>query len=238
MLSFVTIVYDLYAIFYFFIINSLFKNYNRMKKIFFLLIVVSIFAINAKAQVLIGDITEPDPDAILELRSTNLGFLPTRVSLSQPSRSTPLSAHVKGMVVFNTNPTDSLQVGLYFNDGTKWVRLSTGDEIGLVGGSAQKWFYMPSIPVDVSIGGTIDLYDECKKQLNAAGGLVKYSAGAPTQVLATMPKATDLYYYVTGYDDTVFDTITIDANGKMTYTIKTNATVTDATYMNIVFVEK
>jgi len=209
-----------------------------MKKIYFLLFVMSVFAIKAEAQVLIGGITEPDPDAILELRSDTLGFLPTRVALSQPSLSTPLSVHVRGMVVFNTNPTDSLRVGLYYNDGTRWVRLSTDAEIGLVGGSAQKWFYMPSIPIDVSTGGTINLYDECKAQLNDAGELVIHSTGAPARVLSVLPKATDLYYYVTGYDKTVFGTITIDANGKMTYTIKPGATVTDATYMNIVFVEK
>jgi len=207
-----------------------------MKKIFFLFIVVSIFAINANAQVTIGSKDAPTAGAVLELKSAELGFLPTRVSLTGPSNPAPLPAHVQGMVVFNTNATDSLQVGLYYNLGSKWVALSSTPFTN------ENWFYMPSIVIDVSgTGGTIDLYDEYKKQLNTnsgAGSLVVNSTGAPAKALATIPAAADLYYYVTAYDDRVFEDITITAAGVMTYKIVTGATADDATFMNIVFVEK
>ena len=207
-----------------------------MKKIFFLFIVVSIFAINANAQVTIGSKDAPATGAVLELKSTELGFLPTRVSLTGPSDAAPLPEHVPGMIVFNTNATDSLQVGLYYNWNSKWVSLSSTPF------TTENWFYMPSIVIDVSgTGGTVDLYDEYKKQLNTnsgAGSLVVNSTGAPAKALATIPAADDLFYYVTAYDDRVFEDISITASGVMTYKIVTGATADDATFMNIVFVEK
>jgi len=207
-----------------------------MKKTLYLLFLVSAFAINANAQVTIGSKDAPQAGAVLELKSTNLGFLPTRVSLTGPSDPAPLPAHVQGMVVFNTNATDSLQVGLYYNWDSKWVSLSSTPF------TTENWFYMPSIVIDVSgTGGTVDLYNEYKKQLNTnsgVGSLVINSSGAPAKVLATIPAATDLYYYVTAYDDSVFENIAITGEGVMTYDIKAAAAPDEATFMNIVFVEK
>jgi hypothetical protein len=203
-----------------------------MKKVFYLLFFVSAFAISVNAQVTIGSQDAPTPGAVLELKSANLGFLPTRVILTSPSNPAPLTDHVDGMVVFNTNATDSLKVGLYYNVNKKWVALSAEPF------TKENWFYMPSIYFDTSTNGSYskELYLEFVKQLSSTGGLVKPSAGAPAKVLATVPKATDLYYYVTAYDDNVFDGIAIDANGKMTYDIIGQAS--DSTFLNIVFVEK
>ena len=130
----------------------------------------------------------------------------------------------KGQVVYNTDSNC-----LEFWDGSRWRNFceSTG------------WFYMPSVVFDVSTQGsgfTMDLYQEYKKQLNTAGGLVVGSTSAPGKALDTVPEAADLYYYVTAYDDTVFDGITISDSGVMTYDII--GVATDATFINIVFVEK
>jgi len=207
-----------------------------MKK-FFLFLIVSIFVVNAKAQVLIGDTTEPEWASILELRSDTLGFLPPRVKLLGPGRANPLNRHLAGNIVFNTTATDSLRVGLYFNDGTRWIPLFTSKTV------QENWFYMPSIPiqvanVDLAVGKTVDLYYEYKKQLNTAGGLLKSNPGAPAKALKKIPEALELDYYVTGYDESVFDAITITNDGKMTYKIKPSAISSDSTYLNIVFVEK
>ena len=204
-----------------------------MKKISLLLIVVSFFVINTKAQVTIGSQDAPTAGAVLELKSANLGFLPTRVALVNPSDHSPLPSHVQGMVVFNTSTTsDSLKVGLYYNNGSKWISLSAEPF------TKEKWFYMPSIYFDTSTDGTYtkNLYQEFVTQLSTSGGLVKPSAGAPAKVLATVPKETDLYYYVTAYDNKVFSDIAIDANGTMSYKIIGQAS--DSTFLNIVFVEK
>jgi len=212
-----------------------------MKKTISLLFFVSIFAIKANAQVTIGIQDAPAKGAILDLKTnangeSTLGFLPPRVRLVQPSKSDPLPEHTQGMVVYNLVASDSLKVGFYYNSGSRWVHFSADSF------TAENWFYMPSIPVDVTVTvpTDIDLYQKYVDQLNTAGGLVVKSDGAttPAKVLATVPGRTDLYYYVTAYDSDVFDAISITANGVMTYSIKPGAIATDATFLNIVFVEK
>jgi hypothetical protein len=80
---------------------------------------------------------------------------------------------------------------------------------------------------------TVDLYGEFMKQFNTPANA---SPSAPPAIATPLPKATDLYYYVTAYDASVFSSIAITDDGKMTYTALT--TPSDSTYMNIVFVEK
>jgi len=205
-----------------------------MKKIYYLLLFMSFIAVKAKSQVTIGSTDAPNPSAVLELKSTNLGFLPPRVKLESLDSPAPLSAHVPGMVVYNlTDDVESLQPGLYYNTGSQWVRLAVSPY------SKQNWFYMPSIVFDTSSEGvdfTKNLYEEFKTQLNTSGGLVINSSGAPAKALTIIPAADQLNYYVTAYDTEVFDNIKISADGVMTYDIIGAAS--DSTYVNIVFVEK
>ncbi|WP_169630383.1 hypothetical protein, partial [Flavobacterium sp. ASW18X] len=83
---------------------------------------------------------------------------------------------------------------------------------------AARIFYPPSITVDASINGTfsIDLHAQYMAQF---GSPTVGSAGAP----AALPTytATELYYYVTYADPTVFNTATmsIDVNGVLSYEI-------------------
>jgi len=212
-----------------------------MRKNIFLLFIVLILATNAKSQVLIGGTggDKPDPGAVLELKSANLGFLPTRVKLVKLSLPDPLPSPTEGMLVYNTTVSekDTLQAGLYYNTGGRWVRISVNPAF------SNNWFYMPSIVFDTSVitpageNVKVDLYGEFKKQLNDSTNInVVASAGAPKMALYTVPAPTDLNYYVTAYDSTVFKIDGISADGKMTYEILNNAS--DSTYINIVFVEK
>ena len=210
-----------------------------MKKIFLFLFLTSVFTVSIHAQVTIGSQDAPVAGAILELKSNSqsnsYGFLPPRVALSNPSSPNPLPAHVQGMIVFNTTNAvaDSLQAGLYYNTGEKWIRFTTNPSF------MESWFYMPSIVFDVSNTGTNkekDLYQEYTNQFAAPAIKSAGAPAAPTAVLSVLPKATDLYYYITAYDDKVFENISISASGVMTYDVK--ATGSDSTYINIVFVEK
>ncbi|WP_438710089.1 hypothetical protein ACSTS3_12575 [Aquimarina muelleri] len=94
-------------------------------------------------------------------------------------------------------------------------------------------FYPPSIAIDASTTGTgrtVDLYNEYIVQF---GTPTAASTGAPA-VIPTYTR-TELYYYVTFADPTVFNNISIAANGVMTYDI----IATPATYnslINVVFV--
>jgi len=201
-----------------------------MKKNLYLLFLAFIFelGVNVNAQVTIGSQEAPVEGAILELRSDKLGFLPPRVVLSELSNPEPLPNHVEGMVVYNTknDPSKDLQTGLYYNDGSRWIRFST------LPSSLDDWFYMPSIVFDVSETGkfTKNLYDEYTKQF---GNPKARSGKSPDFIL---PKASDLNYYILDYDSAVFNNVSVDETGKMAYEIINAAS--DATYINIVFVKK
>ena len=92
------------------------------------------------------------------------------------------------------------------------------EAIAPITSAAARIFYPPSIAVDASINGsfTVDLYAEYISQY---GSPTVSSAGAP--VALPTYGATDLYYYVTYADPTVFNTATmsIDANGVLSYEI-------------------
>ena len=122
-----------------------------------------------------------------------------------------------------------------------------------------RFFYMPAVIFDTSATGTAtrDLYQEYVNQFTGgavgsgnatypishgpagttpiqyAGGIVG-STGAPADI-EVLEKG-DLYYYVTYYDEEVFENLSIDADGNLTYTVKAGAT--PSSYMNIVFVIK
>lgn len=201
-----------------------------MKRVLVLLFFVFTFTMGAIAQVTIGSQDAPEEGAILELRSDTLGFLPPRVALSKLSLPDPLSAHIQGMVVFNTyeNLSDTLQTGLYYNTGIQWVRLSANPYF------IDGWFFMPSVVFNTTEKGTfsMDLYEKYKNQFE--NPKVK-NQNAPNSV-SPVAKATDLNYYVLDYDDQVFTINSISNDGVMNYTIE--ETATDATFINIVFVEK
>ncbi|MEZ2414535.1 beta strand repeat-containing protein, partial [Muriicola sp. E247] len=101
---------------------------------------------------------------------------------------------------------------------------------------AARIFYPPSIAVDASTNGSfsIDLYAQYTAQF---GTPTVASAGAP----AAVPTygATELYYYVTYADPTVFNTATmsIDANGVLSYEIIGQPTDYNS-LINVVFVVK
>src|SRR5690554_5032749 len=118
-----------------------------------------------------------------------------------------------------------------------------------------KFFYMPSIiiPTDEShisdpvFGtlpgdsfedgeGTIDLYARYNAQFGTTGTATQPSSpDAPA--LPVLP-ASELHYYITWYDTTVFSSVAVDANGVMTYELLPTADVTMGSFMNIVFAVK
>jgi hypothetical protein len=64
----------------------------------------------------------PNPDAALDVVSTNKGILNTRITLTSTSSPSPLSAHVAGMMIYNTATVSDVTPGLYYNDGSKWIK--------------------------------------------------------------------------------------------------------------------
>lgn len=101
-----------------------------MKKIFFYGSLL-LLTLPAQAQVAIGT-TTPDPNAVLDLTSTNKGFLMPRLALTSTTNPAPLNAFVQGMVVYNTATTGNVEPGAYFSNGTSWVSIAQA--------SKEPWF--------------------------------------------------------------------------------------------------
>ena len=194
----------------------------------------------ALSQVTIGSTLSPDQNALLDLTqgaTTTKGLLLPRVNLVDETLSSPMSAHVAGMTVYNlaTSPDDGsveaenkVSPGFYFNNGNRWERLHV---------SLTNWFYMPAFIFDVSVPNppAINLYNEYLKQFGSIPA-VNASPGAPLNFKEIL-QPEDLHYYVTGYDARAITIEGITANGELTYTVNL-ANVTEETFMNIVFVEK
>src|SRR5690606_10076205 len=71
-----------------------------------------------------------NPNAALEIESTNKKLLLPRLSLEATNLAAPLIAHVQGMTIYNTATAGTGETavtpGYYYNDGAQWVRVATG----------------------------------------------------------------------------------------------------------------
>jgi hypothetical protein len=65
-------------------------------------------------------------NAVLDVESTTKGILLPRLGLTSTGSASPLSAHVAGMLVYNTATANDVAPGLYYNDGGKWVQFVFG----------------------------------------------------------------------------------------------------------------
>ncbi|PIF47116.1 hypothetical protein CLU96_4163 [Chryseobacterium sp. 52] len=190
-----------------------------MHKIISLVLVMAFCTITAQVGI---NTSSPDPSSVLDVTSTSKGVLLPRIS-NLSSITNPAT----GLVIFDTNKKCISQ-----NVGTPaapdWVCLSP---------YVAKFFYMPSIVFDTTTtatGQTKDLYTLYKNQFSNVPTNAR-SASAPATI-PFFPNATDLYYYVTGYDTSVFKINSISSTGVLNYDVL--STATSASFINIVFVVK
>ena len=73
----------------------------------------------------------------LDVNYPDKGLLISRVALTSTTSASPLSAHVAGMMVYNTATIADVLPGLYYNNGTKWV--ATLPPAGTANGDMQYW---------------------------------------------------------------------------------------------------
>jgi hypothetical protein len=84
-------------------------------------------SIQLQAQVKVGTTASaPNPDAMLEIQATNKGLLLPRLALVSTTVPAPLSNFVKGMLVYDTVTVNDVTPGMYYSDGTKWIKLNSG----------------------------------------------------------------------------------------------------------------
>lgn len=220
------------------------KTKNKLiKRSLFILALTLALTTTLDAQVTIGTGDAPNSDALLDLKeqadnSSTKGLLLPRVALSSTTLSTPLSQHVAGMTVYNTQTTGDVTPGYYYNDGGKWVKL-----FAEVSSLTPTFFHMPStvLPTDASDpaynSGTqnfvVDLYKIYKEQF----GLESLVSSSKNPTATTLPvmASNGLEYFITYYDNTVFQNVSLSNTGVLTYKVFPEITVSDKTFMNIVF---
>jgi len=85
---------------------------------------IPFFSLPLKAQVTVGELDKPNPDAVLDVRSKGkLGLLLPQVELFSTDQARPMTSKVVGMIVYNTKTVNDVVPGFYYNDGDKWVKL-------------------------------------------------------------------------------------------------------------------
>ncbi|HVT62752.1 MAG TPA: hypothetical protein VHD33_04605, partial [Legionellaceae bacterium] len=130
----------------------------------------------ANAQVKIGDnATSINSASILELETTNKGFVLPRVSLTATSSSSPLDAGLlTSTIVYNTNSstTGGSGIGVYYWDGSKWNYLVNA-------ASLNYWSLTGNGGLSASTNfiGTTDAVDLVVKTNNATRMRIKSNTG-------------------------------------------------------------
>lgn len=97
-----------------------------MKKVFLSVFFAVGLIVSANAQVKVGNNpTTITPSAVLDVESTNKGFMPPRVALTSKTDNTTIAAPATGLVVFNTGTGGFSPAGLVFWNGSEWAQVST-----------------------------------------------------------------------------------------------------------------
>ena len=128
---------------HFYSISILLRRYNKSFYSFLFFLCLTLSGLSQTVSVNTTG-APPDPNAGLEISFPNLGFLIPRVALTGTSVATPLTAHVAGMIVYNT-ATAGMYSGFYYNNGTKWIKsIQTGNATGnMLYWDGSRWALIP-----------------------------------------------------------------------------------------------
>lgn len=108
-----------------------------MKKETVTFFIVVALSFGAAAQVKLGANPRTiNANSILEMETSNKGILLPRVALAGTDVFTPLSAHIRGMTVYNTATANTgtaiaVSPGYYYNTGVQWVRILNQNDLDL-----------------------------------------------------------------------------------------------------------
>jgi len=103
------------------------KNIQKTMTLLLLLIAGSA---TVRAQQGFGTNT-PAASAVVDMTATNKGVLLPRIALTATTVAAPVSAPANNLVVFNTATTGDVTPGMYYWNGTSWIRLlAKGDDPG------------------------------------------------------------------------------------------------------------
>lgn len=98
-----------------------------MKRILVIICIIS--SIHLNAQTGIGT-TTPNASAKLDVYSTNKGFLPPRVTLTDYMDVTTIPNPATGLLIYNTGTNANLAAGYYYWNGSAWATIATAGGSG------------------------------------------------------------------------------------------------------------
>lgn len=99
-----------------------------MKKVLYSVGLLMAALTAANGQMKVGaNPTSIDPSAMIQIDAagTRAGALLPRVTLSQTTVAAPAASHVAGLLVYNTATAGDVTPGYYYNDGTRWMKVSS-----------------------------------------------------------------------------------------------------------------
>ncbi len=96
----------------------------------FLLLVVLLFTATTFAQSvgINSDGTAPNASAMLDVKSTNKGFLPPRITLTGSTDVTTIASPATGLLIYNTATVSDVTPGYYYYNGSAWVQIGLASD--------------------------------------------------------------------------------------------------------------
>jgi hypothetical protein len=150
-----------------------------------LLAFLTICSIKLQAQVKISNnASVANPDAMLEIESINKGLLLPRLALESTTSPAPLGNFVKGMVVFDTATVNDITPGIYYSDGTKWIKTNGGQTSVATGMSVQKKLEMVATPGQTVFTTPFSISDANKIFLYRNGVMISFNVAGINSIVA------------------------------------------------------
>ncbi len=233
-----------------------------MKRLKFYLLLISFVCVNGFMFGQVGINTE-NPAATFDVVATSTGaataegFIAPRLTGDQlANKNTQYAAAQNGTIVFVTDAatapagkTKNVTVsGYYYYDATADNGAGVNSGLWLsITGPKKLQFYMPSVILPVTGDAlpdavnytysngtfTVDLFSIYKKQYGTPQAKSLSSAA-----LSVAAAASAFDYFVLYYDVSVFTSVAVSPAGILSYSIVADYTVSEKTFMNIMFKEK
>ncbi|WP_205601697.1 hypothetical protein, partial [Sphingobacterium sp. xlx-130] len=164
-------------------------------KYFGLAIILTLMVSVSTAQQKLSDGTDGggiavNADAILDLASKNKGLLHTRVALESSSSERPLTAHVAGMMVYNTAKRNDVVPGIYYNNGVRWVLASAGTATSITYDPITfeiSFIDQNGIPITIDFKGIVKRNETVTTFTSLGEGKYKYTSEDSTVTVINVP---------------------------------------------------
>jgi hypothetical protein len=150
-----------------------------------------IFTVNLlAAQTGIGT-SMPDASAKLDVYSTDKGFLPPRVTLTNGTDNSTIPSPATGLLVYNTGNNAGLVAGYYYWNGTSWATIATAQGSG-VSASFMRGSRSAAQTTGLANDGAIiftqtDNNSGQEISLNTSTGQITLAAGRTYRLIAQVP---------------------------------------------------